>query len=276
MTEGCSYTNPGFKETQEGGIVTYSIKVTNFDEEYPLGVDIKIEIDQPEAKYVAKNSRFHLDFGETDTCYIYVYTSGFEGDHFWTNVSHFEMGPEESTYDGAGRSFLKTTIIRDGDVVEQRQDDDQSSSNIFLGVLSISILSVVAVFIYQYRYLFAFRGYSLLRKDEVLENENRNEIYGLICNVPGGMTASEITRQLGFPHHRLTQYHLRRLRENGYVKMVDKRYYPAGVNADRPFIEQIRGAMLDGAYTPSQIAKKLGTYPNKVKRHMIKNGMWGQ
>lgn len=271
--EACTYEYPLDKDVDEGAIVYYYVEVTNID--YPLGVDVKIDIVQDGSSFDADNTEFHLGYQDTDRCHIRVYTKGFEGQYIWTNTTAYERGTGESAYDESWGHQFQTNVSHPNPVIE-KETESKSSPNIFLGVLIISIFTLFSLAIYQYRHIFLMRGYSLLRRDELLKNENRNEIYGLVANEPQGMTASEITHMLGFPHHRLTQYHLRRLHEMGYVKKIDNRYYSSGVNTERPFIDQIKNAMLDGAHTPSQIARKLGTYPNKVKRHMIKNGMWNR
>lgn len=267
---GCMYENPGHEKVDRGEVVYYYVKVTNND--YPLGVDIRIGIDQTESRFVAKNTEFTLEYGRTDSCHIYVYTDNFEGEVIWTNTTSNERGRQEDSFHVGNHHYFRTTFNQPApDPVPEANGDSQ---NIFLGVLTLSILGVVFITLYQYRHVVMIRGYTLLKKEEILDNENRKDIYSLICEQQSGLTTTEIGRELGLQHHRLVQYHLNKLSENGYVRKVDRRYFPNRIHAVEPFIEQINNAMMDGASTPSEIARKIGSYHNKVKRYMKKHGIW--
>ena len=116
--------------------------------------------------------------------------------------------------------------------------------------------------------------YTRLRKDMVLKNEIRRDILELLYENERGLTLGEVQRDLDIKHRRLAQYHLQKLLEFDYVRKIDSEYYPAGVEMERPFISKIRDAMGEGARTPAQVARRIGSYREKVRYHMKKHGMW--
>jgi hypothetical protein len=273
-TFACSYDREYNKSADEGELVCYTIQVTNND--HPLGVKVRIDVNQSFGKFSVKNPEHDLIYLDSGTTYIYVHTNHPDIELIRTTYTAYEKDELEDEYQENSGGTFTTTIIHPPSSAPV--GDHETGNNIFLGILGVSLIGMVSVYVY-YRWNTGFpliRGYSLLKKGEVLNNENRKKIFTLIYEKRTGMTAAEITRELGFGHHRLVQYHLGKLSENGYVRRIDNHYFPTGFHNGGPFIDQVKNAMIEGDSTPSAIARRLGTYPNKVKRYMIRHGMWNK
>jgi len=116
-------------------------------------------------------------------------------------------------------------------------------------------------------------GYSRLRKANVLKNPHRNEIMEIIKERTDGISFTEIWETTNIRHPSFLNYHLRRLMEFEFVSTVDDLYFPKGAPLKTPFLKQIQEAMDNGARTPSEIARVIDSYPQKVKYHMNKHGL---
>ena len=75
--------------------------------------------------------------------------------------------------------------------------------------------------------LIAWGGYSLLKKEELLQNPNRHDIYLQVADAKSGITVSEIALKTGLKADHVF-YHLNRLKEYNMIRKVDRVYYLTG------------------------------------------------
>lgn len=118
-----------------------------------------------------------------------------------------------------------------------------------------------------------FRLYTRLRRDRLLRNNTRKNIMNLLKDRKHGATFKEIQNEMGISHPSYLNYHLRRLMEFEFVKSIDNHYYSQGATLKRPFITEIRDAIMMGARTPTEVANEIRSYPQKVRYHMKKHGL---
>ena len=273
QTEGCTWYTIANKDVDEGEVAYYYIRATNND--HPFGVYVRFEIDQDNSTYQARNTEFYLNPGDQDSIHIYVYTDNVGSNRIWTNVTYYERDALEDQYREDGASYIQTRI-HNQTVTESREHVDRDSGNIFLGVVAVTGFGIV------FSYLLSrggfpvpvIRAYTRLKKDRILENRVRKSIWELLHEYPDGLKVSEIQQTLDIEHKRLVEYHLGKLMEFDHARKVDSLYYPAGVRMRKPFIQQIRMAMGQGARTPEEIATRIGSYRQKVRYHMKKHEMW--
>jgi len=270
--EGNTYTTPYNKHVEPGETAYYYVRSWNND--HPIGVDVKFEITQDISHYNSQNMEFHLYPGEQDTMHLYVYTDGVTANEVHTNVTYFERDATESEWRERGATFFTTFI--DHPESESSEEREIESGNIFILIGAMGIIGLLLYFLYN-RSAYSIpvvRGYSRLKKDKLMENEIRRDIWELLFEYEDGLQIVEIQRELNVKHRRLVEYHLQKLLEYGYARKIDNLYYPAGIGVGKPFMSKIRDAMEEGARTPAQVAKRIGSYREKVRYHMKKNGMW--
>ncbi len=118
-----------------------------------------------------------------------------------------------------------------------------------------------------------FPTYSRLKKQRVLNNQHRKRIYNVIKEHEEGITFKDLREKANITHPSFLNYHLRRLKEYGFIKNIDNSYYPPGVRLKKPFLREIQEAMEDGARTPTEVAHKIGSYAQKVRYHMEKHNL---
>ncbi|HKZ63990.1 MAG TPA: PKD domain-containing protein [Thermoplasmata archaeon] len=114
----------------------------------------------------------------------------------------------------------------------------ESDDRMIIGIITI-IIGVIILVLWRLRFVwfpyFILWCYTKLRRDEVLDNFTRGEIYGFIRSSPGE-SYSDIKRNLGLPTGELT-YHLAVLERMGLVRSVPDRarklFYPADVPVPR-------------------------------------------
>ena len=128
---GCSYTKSPHQEVDQGDIAYYSLKVRNTQQ--PLGVDVRIEINQSHSSYNVENSEFHLKYQESTYVYIYVITDLPEIDYLTTHYIAHEKNVPEPSYHKETNGDFKTTIIHPPP--PNRDYHGPSEDNIFLGIL---------------------------------------------------------------------------------------------------------------------------------------------
>ncbi len=267
--EGCEYYCSNDCTVEEGEAAYYYIRVINND--YPLGVSIRIEIEQNISYFEAENTEFHLYLTEHDYIHINVYTEGVREDKITTNARIFEKGEEEEDFHRVGGKEFVTTVLHP----EKEGSSGLDSNNIFLAAGVFSLLTAILFYAYHRKVISipAIRGYSILKKDKVLDNLCRREIFKIVSRKKSGITLTELRRETGITNINLLDYHLRRLIEHSYVRKVDKLYYPTGVNTKKPFIGRIHEAMDNGARTPTEVARGIRSYKEKVRYQMEKHGL---
>jgi len=116
-------------------------------------------------------------------------------------------------------------------------------------------------------------GYTRLNERKLLGNPYRQNILRTIKHNKHGMTFTDLCNEMEISHPSFLNYHLRRLMEFGYVRSVDNLYFPRGAPLKKPFINEIHEAMDNGANTPTEIARMIDSYPQKVRYHMRKHGI---
>lgn len=117
------------------------------------------------------------------------------------------------------------------------------------------------------------QNYTRLRKDRVLRNPTRHKIIEYLKNRKEGASFKEIQQEMGITHPSYLNYHLRRMMEFGFVRNVDNFYFHKGVELKRSFLTEIQNAIETGARTPSEVAARINSYPQKVRYHMSKHGL---
>ncbi len=269
QSEGCSYLQSESKTVEEGDQAYYFVRVTNDDQ--PLGIDISFDIEQSDSTFDVNNDEFHLNPGDWDFVHIYVNTECPEIDALFTNFTAYEKAPTDPEPRIELSGGFKTTINHPPP--PPSPDPFIDRPNVFLGVLTVSIIGIILVWAIKLRYSYLLPGYSLLKKEGILQNKYRKEIYTVVCEHGKGITQNEIQRSLNYDHHRLVQYHLERLKEHRLVKRVDDLYYSSSLPHQKPFVDQIREAMNDGLRTPPQIAQRIGAHPQRVRRAMKKHNI---
>ena len=270
LVGGCSYYQSPHREVEEGELADYYIRVRNDD--HPLGVKVRIDVNQTIGKFTVKNTEHDLNYGDVGFTYIYVRTDYPFVSQIITNYSGSEKGALDSEYTETDIGDFKTTIIHPPPSEEREAFTD--GSNVFLGI-SISLISLAAYFVYRFKLgsLPFFKAHSQLRRDKLLKNENRHNIYRTLWENPRGMTITEMGQAVGIEHHSATEYHLARLIEFRYARRVDNLFFPSGIQVPKPIEEQIKEAMESGYRTPTAIARKIGSYRTKVKYYMLKMGL---
>lgn len=268
MAAGCHYSVSGFQEVREGDIARYEITVTNFRK--PLGVHILIDVEQDSSTFQAVNREFHLDLSESKILHIYVFTDHPDLDLIITYFTLFQREVYEDQYYQKFSGRFETTIIHDQP--EQGSDHVGAGSNMFLGILTLTLMGVFIAFLHHFgRIEIPFlRGYTKLRKDGILRNETRNGIYRVIAESGGaGLTVAGICREVGLHYNSLARFHVNVLLKNGYVRKSGSRYHLRNIASEPPLIDQIRSSIEDGARNPAEVARDLGVYYNRVRREKI-------
>ena len=273
-TRACMTTTPANKRVAAGETAEYFVRVLN--NEYVPGVTIKAEITQDISHYDEENTQFHIYFTQEDTMYITVYTEGVTADNISTDVILYEKGDNENEYREASGQFFTTFIDHPQDQSTGHGDSDDETPFVLIAVGGFSLVAVVGSCVHYAKEgsLPLVGGFSRLKRERVLKNEHRREVYELLCQYPEGLTFSEIYWAVEFSNKGVLHYQLRRLREFGFVKRSGKLYYPADVPMKRSFLEEIREAWSEGFRTPTEVARRIDSYPEKVRYHMKKEGLW--
>lgn len=271
-THANTYTTPFNKHVEPGETAYYYVRSWNND--HPLGVEVKFEITQDISTYNSQNTKFFLYPGEQDTMHLYVYTTGVTADEIHTNVTYYERDSTENEFRERGGVYFTTFIEHPEEVSSEERDIESGSHLYYIGAIGLMGFLLYIVYNRSAVTFPVIRGYSRLKKDKILENDTRREIWELLYEFEDGLQVVEIQRELNIQHRRLVEYHLQKLIEFGYARKIDTMFYPAGVGVEKPFIRKIKDAMEEGARTPAQVAKRIGSYREKVRYHMKKNGMW--
>jgi predicted transcriptional regulator len=261
------------QEVEEGRDAYYYVKVTNDDQNYLLGMDVKVEVSQDRSFVEGTHTQFHLEYTETDYAHFYVNTIGMGGQRIQTTFTIYVKGQTDDDYSQIANSTVYTTVTRS--ITSSEEHEFQNRANIFLAVGGVSLLGLIAYLIQSKKgiHLSVIRGYSNIRPERVLENENRRQIFEIIGECEDGIPLKEIKERSGISHSYLIEYHLKKLMDHKYVKKVDKDYYLTGVNTAQPFLGQINEAIQNGAETPEQVAKSINSYREKVRYHMKKHNL---
>ena len=273
--KACSFSISENQTVNEGEGAIYYVNVTNND--HPLGVQVRVEFSQDIGDHATENDEFYLDYLERGVCRLLVFTEGVEADEIITDCTIYEKGEEESDYHGIGGGSSKTTILHSGDDTPATRSSDEQESNIFAlatGGFSIMVIVLSAVHYGKYGTLPIIGNYTKLKKGDLLENKGRKEIYNIINQCDCGICFTDLLRESGFSHKSRLHYHLRCLKKFGYVRRSGKLYYPWGVSVQKSFIEQIQEARGRGYQTPTEVAREIDSYPEKVRYHMEKHGLW--
>ena len=268
-------TTPHNERVKEGEVAEYYVRVLNDD--HPFGVSIRMTVIQEVSRYETENTEFYLYPGQSDTAYITVYTDGVTAENLTTDVIFYKKGEEESEYSEFGARFFTTFI-------DHPQQDEGSSIASEAPAPNVIILAAGGFSLFAFVFSCAhywkegslpfLAGYSRLMKKDVLENPTRQMIYETVCCNPEGIAFSELLEETGIHHKSNLHYQLGRLREFGYVRRSDSLYYPAGASMQRSFVDQIRDAVAAGYRSPHQVASRIGSYPERVRYHMEKEGLW--
>jgi len=261
------------KTVEEGREAYYYVKVTNDDPQRIQGIDIRIDITQDISSFRAQNTEYHLDYGESKYTHIYVRTKSVKENEILTQIVILVREEGQDEYQEEASADFRTTIIHS--LPKKDNDEFEERSNIFLAIGGFSLVGLI-IYGLQSRKIItlpAMRGYTRLKPEKILENENRRKIFALINLNEEGLNLKEIRERTGISNPNLAEYHLKKLMYGNYVKKVDKRYYPNGVNTERPFVRKIEEAMEGGARTPGEVARRINSYREKVRYHMNKNGL---
>ncbi len=268
--DGCSYGCDGNQSVDENKTITYEITVTNYD--HPFGVDVLAEVEQNYGSYTTSNNPIHLNEGETKIIFVHI-KANTTADLITTLVFCKERDFGEDTYNTAWSGTLNTTVIH-----PQKNDDDDfipspDEPNYFFGIVGLTIIAIIGcIYVKKGFSLPGIFGYSRLRKDDLLTNPMRNDIYNTVREHEDGIAFVDILRENDIEHKNALVYHLKVLKNRRYIRRVGKLYYPQGVPTRKSFEHQIDEAIEDGASTPTEIARRLGTYRQKVIYHLKKKG----
>jgi len=209
-------------------------------------VTVKAEITQSTSRYYVTDTEVHLYPGQSTTITVRVFTDDVEHEKIYTNITFYEKGDEENEFSRATISPRTTTIRhKSGENADSTSSGETTPTFLIIaGSVSLFVLVVSSVYVKEGTLpLPLVGGYSKLKKERILENEGRKRIHELLL-LYDGLKFIEIVREGGFKHRSHVHYHLKRLREYGYVKKVGKLYFatepPALSEEERKRTEQAK------------------------------------
>jgi hypothetical protein len=286
-TEGI-YSN----ECSPGENVFFMVSITN---DNPHMVDIKAKLENLDLVSCSINQSEFLNvkFSEKVEFFIWAYIPyNISVEDLSFNVSIWDRPSMMGNNDQIpyGISEYSCNIIRR--LFCRIIDLDNSSTNSrYLNEKLILIASLLTIIAIPITYLFSkkkyplehiginfsnfsiFPQYTRLRRDRLLKNPARNHIMQILKDEKGGVTFKDLQIKLNISHPSYLNYHLRRLMEFGFIRNVDNFYFEEGASLKRPFINEIKDAIVMGARTPTEVASEINSYPQKVRYHMKKHGL---
>lgn len=115
--------------------------------------------------------------------------------------------------------------------------------------------------------------YTRLRRDRILKNPIRNNIMVYLKERKNGASFKDIQHQINITHPSYLNYHLRRMMEFGFIRRVDNDYFHKSAPLKKSFLREIHEAIEMGDRTPTEVANRIKSYPQKVRYHMDKHGL---
>lgn len=279
------------KKGEPGNIVQYSINLTN---DKPYYIDIRIDFGN-NSNYLSIDINEYFNIPPNDPINVivsfYIPISS-NISHYLSDVFFYERPSMNDYNDLISNNFTNYQEERRYELIttiESTNERSHSSSDQYFPFLYISsiIFSVLGIIIFinkKKSHIFKpffqilanipiFTAYTRLRRKGVLKNHYRNEIMEIVKSEESGISFKEISERADIKHPSFLNYHLKRLLEFDFLRNVDNLYFPRGAPAQSTFLNKINEAIENGARTPSEIAKQVDSYPQKVRYHMKKHGI---
>jgi len=224
----CDYNYPGDEYVDPGEEAVYKIRITNNDPiNYPAGVTVRTEVHQDISDHHLDHETIHLELNESRIVTVTVFTEGITVDEIVTMVEHYEQGDTE-TEERFGHTGEFITTIRHTSPQDEGGKEEEESLPVLLivaGGLSFGAFMVFTVEHYKEGAIPFLSLYSKLKRERILENPARQQIYETLCNSSEGASLTQLQRATGLQHKSYLHYHLRKLMEHGYLKRSGKLYF---------------------------------------------------